>query len=65
LLRRRIREIYRRNKADFIRQLGQLNMKCAFALIYKGRDVMPSSEMEPKIIIILQRLIQENVKVIG
>jgi ribonuclease P protein component len=64
LLRRRIKEIYRRNKADFYQNLGQLNMKCIIALIYTGREVMASSVLEPKIIVILQRLFQENVKAV-
>ncbi len=64
LLRRRIKEAYRRNKDDFYQNLGQLNMKCMLALIYTGREVMASSVLEPKIIVILQRLIQENVKVV-
>lgn len=65
LLRRRIRELYRKNKPGFYEQLLQMNRKCLFALIYTGREVMASSALEPKIIIILQRLIQENVKTVG
>ncbi|MBE0663436.1 MAG: ribonuclease P protein component [Bacteroidales bacterium] len=65
LLRRRIREIYRKNKSDFYQQLVQMNRNCLFALIYTGREVMASSVLEPKIIITLQRLIQENVKTVG
>jgi len=65
LLRRRIKEIYRRNKDDFYQNLGQLNMKCMLALIYTGREVMASSVLEPKIIVILQRLIHNNVKATG
>jgi ribonuclease P protein component len=65
LLRRRIREIYRKNKPDFYEQLNQMNRNCLFALIYTGKEVMASSALEPKIIITLQRLIQENGKIVG
>lgn len=65
LLKRRIREIYRKNKSELHQSLNQLNRKCRIAFIYTGRDIMKSSELEPKIIVILQRLIQENVKHIG
>jgi ribonuclease P protein component len=65
LIRRRIREIYRKNKPEFYQNLEQLNSKCLFALIYTGKQVLKSSAIEPKIIVILQRLIQENVKVVG
>lgn len=65
LLKRRIREIYRKNKSGLHESLDELNRKCRIAFIYTGKDIMKSSELEPKIIVILQRLIQEHVKVIG
>jgi ribonuclease P protein component len=65
LIRRRIREIYRKHKPGFYQNLGRLNRKCLFALIYTGKEVLKSSALEPKIIVILQRLNQENVKASG
>lgn len=65
LMKRRIREIYRRNKDGFYHQMEVLNRKCLFALILTGREVLKTSALEPKIIIILQRLIEENVKTTG
>ena len=62
LMKRRIREIYRKNKEPFYEKLGKMNRKCLLAFIYTGREPIPSSELEPKIIVILQRLIQEHVK---
>jgi len=65
LVRRRIREIYRLNKQKFYNELSDLNRKCLFALIYTGKEVMKSSDFEPKIILILQRLIRDNDKAAG
>jgi ribonuclease P protein component len=65
LIRRRIREIYRKHKPGFYQNLERLNRKCIFALIYNGKEVIKSTAIEPKIIVILQRLNQENVKVTG
>lgn len=65
LIRRRIREIYRKHKPGFYQNLRKLNSKCLFALIYNSKQVLKSSELEPKIIVILQRLNQENVKATG
>jgi ribonuclease P protein component len=65
LIRRRIREIYRNNKQELYQSLLNLNRNCMFALIYTSREVLTSSKMEPKIILLLQRLIQENDKVAG
>lgn len=65
LIRRRIREIYRNHTPGFYQNLERLNRKCLFALIYTGKEVLKSSALEPKIIVILQRLNQEDVKAIG
>lgn len=65
LVRRRIREIYRLNKQKFYDELSDLNRKCLFALIYTGKEMMKSSDLEPKIILILQRLIRDNDKAAG
>jgi len=65
LIRRRIREIYRLNKQKFYNELSELNRKCLFALIYTGKDAIKSSELELKIILILQRLIRDDDKAAG
>jgi ribonuclease P protein component len=65
LIKRRIREIYRNHTPGFYQNLERMNRTCLFALIYTGKEVLKSSALEPKIIVILQRLNQENVKVTG
>jgi ribonuclease P protein component len=56
LLKRRIREAYRKNKFSFYEFLTSANMKCVFAIIYTSRDILEYKEIEAKIILILQRL---------
>lgn len=65
LLKRRIREIYRKNKSFFYEHLVVRKQRCLLALIYTEQQVFKSGELEPKIIVILQRLMQENEKIIG
>lgn len=65
LMKRRIREVFRKNKNALYQQLDAMNRKCLIALIFTGREAMQTSDLEPKIIIILQRLIEENVKTTG
>ncbi len=65
LLKRRIREIYRKNKALLYEHLVARKRHCLLALIYTEQQILKSAELEPKIIVILQRLMQENEKIIG
>ena len=65
LIKRRIREIYRKNKTIFYEKLAGMNRNCLFALIYTEHKVLNSADLEPKIIVILQRLTQENEKIVG
>ena len=56
LLKRRIREAYRKNKFSFYEFLTTTNLKCAFAIVYTSKDILDYKEIEAKIILILQRL---------
>ncbi|MGB4205758.1 MAG: ribonuclease P protein component [Bacteroidales bacterium] len=65
LIKRRVSEIYRKNKTIFYEKLSGMNRSCLFALIYTEHKVLNSANLEPKIIVILQRLTQENEKTVG
>ena len=54
LLKRRIREAYRKNKAFFYEALG--DKKVHFLVIYTSKTIMEYKEIEDKIIDVLQRL---------
>jgi ribonuclease P protein component len=62
LIKRRIREAYRKNKADFYAVLNKSAKKCVIALLYNSDDIASYKDIEKKIILILQRLqtIHEN-----
>jgi ribonuclease P protein component len=62
LIRRRMREVYRKNKESLYESLQRMNRKCLLALIFTGNKVHSSAALEPKIILSLQRLIRENEK---
>jgi len=61
-IRRIIREAYRKNKQILYDSITQPSMKMAFVIIYTGKYIIPYSEAEAKIILILQRLVEENEK---
>jgi len=55
-IKRVVREVYRKNKQEFYNFLEERNSKCVFSLIYTAKDVLPYTDLEKKIILILQRL---------
>lgn len=61
-IRRIIREAYRKNKQILYDSITQPSMKMAFVIIYTGKNIIQYSEAEAKIILILQRLVEENEK---
>jgi len=62
LIRRRIRESYRRNKFVLYESLKDTNRQMEIAILHTGRKILPYSEVEEKIIVILRRLLKENEK---
>ena len=62
LIKRRIREAYRKNKITFYSSLNKSAKKCVFALLYSSNEIASYKDIEEKIILILQRLqtIHEN-----
>jgi ribonuclease P protein component len=59
-VKRLIREAWRRNKVDFQKTLTDNNIYVDVALIYTARTIPDYKELEPKIILILQRLTKKN-----
>jgi ribonuclease P protein component len=62
LVKRRIRESYRKNKLILIEFLKQKQIKCVFAIIYNSSEIASYNEIEKKIIQILQRFQTEYEK---
>ncbi|MCD4729286.1 MAG: ribonuclease P protein component [Bacteroidales bacterium] len=62
LIKRRTREAYRKNKADFYSSLNKNARNCVFALLYNSGEIASYKDIEEKIILILQRLqsVHEN-----
>ena len=62
LLKRRIREAYRKNKSELYFQLDEYDLKIVFILIYTATKILSYREVEEKIIVILNRLKEELAK---
>jgi ribonuclease P protein component len=58
-IKRLIREAYRKNKSPFYQFLTENLKQCAFAIFYISKELTTYSEIELKIILILQRLEKE------
>ncbi|MEE4177619.1 MAG: ribonuclease P protein component [Bacteroides sp.] len=56
LLKRRIKEAYRKNKQGFYTFLEDEKLLCLLAFVYTSREILPYSEIENKIILTLQKL---------
>ncbi len=66
LIKRRIREAYRKNKQSFYEFLTQRNKTCVLALLYVSVEIVSYAEIEKKIIVALERCKQEmNEKTAG
>lgn len=59
LIKRRIREAYRKNKSSLYEILNKASRKCTFAIIYTSSEIACYKELEQKIILSLQRLQSE------
>ena len=59
-LKRLVREGYRKNKSNLFDQLSKDNKSLLFGLIYVGESILSYQEMERKLILILQRLIEQD-----
>lgn len=55
-LKRRMREVYRKNKSPLREALKRQGNSISLALVYTGNEVMAYADIEEKIILSLQRL---------
>lgn len=62
LIKRRIREAYRRNKTDIHDFLNRQQVQCAICLIYNTERILDFSEIEEKIKLLLLRFQSEYEK---
>lgn len=65
LIRRRMREAYRKNKGILYDYLEGNDGRVHFALVYYGHSILPYRELEEIIILILQRLTRDYGKSAG
>lgn len=62
LIRRRMRESYRLNRQIFYESLSGKQRKLLICITYTAKEILPFSEIQAKIILLLQRLTEENEK---
>ncbi|MEZ5082345.1 MAG: ribonuclease P protein component [Bacteroidales bacterium] len=62
LLKRRIREAYRKNKSGYFDFLKSQNRHCLIGIIYTYGRIAKYEQIEQKIILVLQRLQKELLK---
>ncbi|MDP1621444.1 MAG: ribonuclease P protein component [Bacteroidales bacterium] len=65
LLRRRMKEAYRLNKAVLYDHLLETGTQIIFSITYTAKEIVDYRHIEAKIILLLHRLIEENEKVTG
>ncbi len=59
LIKRRIREAYRKNKHLLYGVLEKTNLPIALTIIYTAREAMPYVDIEKKMVVSLQKLITQ------
>lgn len=59
-VKRLIREAYRLNKNPLFKHLSASKKYTVIGLIYTGETILPFAQIESKIILILQRLIEQD-----
>ena len=62
LLKRRMREVYRKHKFILYDSLESSGRNMILAITYSSREILSTKEIQEKIIVILQRLKRENEK---
>ncbi|MFZ4521128.1 MAG: ribonuclease P protein component [Bacteroidales bacterium] len=65
LVRRRMKEAYRLNKQLLYDNISGTGTQIVFCITYTAKEIVAYSLIEAKIILLLQRLIEENEKVTG
>ena len=64
-IKRLVREGYRINKPNLYNYLTSHNKKMLIGLVYIGETILPYQEVKRKLILILQRLIEQDEEHIG
>lgn len=64
-IKRRIREAYRMNKGILYETLAEQKLQMAFCITYTDKEILPSSLIREKIILLLQRLRKGHEKITG
>lgn len=64
-IKRLIRESYRKNKTALVQSRSTRDNQLLIGLIYTGKTILPYPEIERKIILILQHLIEQNKQTTG
>lgn len=59
LLRRRVRESYRKRKSTFYEQLNDMNRTVNFVVIFTGENVMSFKDIDHKISLLISRFPKE------
>ncbi len=65
LIRRRMKEAYRLNKLLFYEKLACTGQQITFCITYNAKEIVGYELIQAKIVLLLQRLIEENEKVTG
>lgn len=63
LIRRRMKEAYRRNKHILYSPLSSLHQEMLLCITYNSREILPYALIRDEIIVLLHRLLKENEKV--
>ena len=59
LVKRQMREVYRKNKSTIYSMLREEQTQCAIMIVFTGKSKLPFSEVENKLRLILQRFEHE------
>ena len=65
LVRRRMKEAYRLNRQCLYDSLSGTGRQIVVGITYTAKEIVPYELIEAKIILLLQRLMEENEKVTG
>lgn len=65
LIKRRMREAYRKNNTKLISSIDQSKTQCALGIVYVGTEMLSYADIEKKILLVLQRLQREYEKTVG
>jgi ribonuclease P protein component len=65
LIRRRMKEAFRLNKQLLYHRLSENGNQIVFSITYTAKEIVTYDLIQTKIILLLQRLIEENEKVTG